>query len=102
MSLNSKIKADIKGIKFEKGPRCSKYTAILPDGKRVNFGHKGYEQYKDLVPKSQGGGLWSHKDHLDKERRDRYRTRHTRISKDGGLTKDKKYSPEWFSYYLLW
>ena len=93
---------DLKGIKFEEGPRCYKYTAILPDGKRVNFGHRSYEHFKDSVPKSRGGGIWSHKDHGDHERRKNYRKRHTRMNKDGKLTKDIKFSPEWFSYYFLW
>lgn len=94
---------DLQGIRFEKGPRCSKYTAILPDGKRVNFGHKSYQQFKDSVPKSKGGGLWSHKDHGDPIRRDNYRQRHgSRKNPQGKLYKDIKYSPEWFSYYFLW
>lgn len=102
MNLDAKIKSDIKGLKFVKGNKCHKYTAIFPYGKRVNFGHKAYEHFKDNVPKSQGGGIWSHRDHLDLDRRERYRKRHTRKSKEGGLTKDIIYSPEWFSYYLLW
>lgn len=100
--LPAQIKEDIRGIKFEKGSGCHKYTAILPDGKKVGFGHRSYEHYEDLVPKSQGGQLWAHKNHKDPIRRERYRVRHTRVNKDGKLTKDVKYSSEWFSYYLLW
>lgn len=94
--------SDLKGIKFIRGNKCHKYIAILPDGSRVPFGHKSYEHYKDQVPTRQGGGIWSHKDHLDEDRRIRYRKRHTRINQYGILTKNVKYSPEWFSYYLLW
>jgi len=92
-----------KKIRFVKGPGKKKYTAILPDGRRVHFGHRDYQHYKDSVPKSQGGCTWSHKDHLDKERRTRYRKRHAgMICKDGTRCIDKKYSPAWFSYYFLW
>lgn len=100
--LPKNIQNDIKGIIFKEGPRTYKYTAILTDGRNVNFGHRDYQQYEDLVPKSQGGGLWSSRNNLDPERRERYRKRHTRLNKDGILTKDVKYSAEWFSYYLLW
>jgi hypothetical protein len=92
-----------KGTRFTLGPGQYKYTAILPDGKRVNFGHRDYEQYKDSVPKSLGGGRWSRKDHLDPERRKSYRARHGGMRcKDGTRCIDKKYTPAWFSYYFLW
>ena len=58
-----------EGIRFQKGPRGKKYTAILPNGKRVHFGASNYEQYKDSVPKNLGGQLWSHKNHLDEDRK---------------------------------
>ncbi len=85
------------GIKFQKGPKGKKYTAILPDGSKVYFGDSDYEQYKDSVPKNLGGNLWAHKNHLDPERRRLYRIRH----KAQGHYK-VKYSPAWFSYYFLW
>ena len=92
-----------KGIKFEKGPGKKKYTAILPNGKKVHFGHRDYQQYKDSVPKRLGGKQWSHKDHLDPERRKNYRKRHGGMAcKDGTRCINKKYSPAWFSYYFLW
>jgi len=92
-----------KGIKFQKGPGKKKYTAILPNGKRVHFGDRDYQQYKDSVPKRLGGGLWSSKDHLDPERRRNYRKRHGEMRcKDGEKCISKRYSPAWFSYYFLW
>ena len=103
-----------RGIKFVKGKGRYKYTAILPTGtvfngktltreKRVNFGHSDYQHFKDSVPKSKGGGLWSHKDHKDKKRRDNYRKRHAGVNTASGERAiDKKYSPSWFSYYYLW
>lgn len=96
-------KALPKGTRFVKGSGNHKYTAILPDGKRVSFGHKDYEHYKDSVPKSLGGGLWSHRDHGDPKRRDSYRARHGGMKcKDGVSCITKKYSPSWFAYFYLW
>lgn len=91
------------GIKFVRGPYPKKYQAILPNGKKVNFGDQRYEHYKDSVPKNLGGKLWSHLDHRDKSRRSNYRSRHR-----GSLNRDNvpayrvKYSPSWFSYHYLW
>lgn len=92
-----------KDIRFIMGNRKHKYTAILPDGKRVHFGHREYEHYKDSVPKEVGGQRWSHKNHLDKERRKNYRKRHAgMMCKEGIHCYKKRYSPSWFSYYFLW
>lgn len=74
-----------------------KYTAILPDGKRVSFGDRRYEQYRDSVPTALGGGRWRDHDHNDATRRKSYRSRHAAQ----GHYK-RKYSPAWFSYYFLW
>lgn len=95
-----------KGTYFEKGTGNYKYTAHVPVGgqmKIVHFGHRDYEHYRDSVPKSLGGKLWSHKDHNDKERRDNYRSRHRgMLNKDGKPAYKVKYTPAWFSYYYLW
>lgn len=89
--------------KFVKGPRDYKYTAIMKDGTKVNFGHKKYQQYKDSVPVSMGGGLWSHKNHGDEIRRKNYQSRHSGVrTKSGSRAYQVKYSPSWFSYYFLW
>jgi hypothetical protein len=89
--------------RFVKGPGVYKYTAILKNGKRVNFGNRNYQQYKDSVPKSKGGGLWSHKDHKDIKRLDSYHKRHSKVlNKDGKPAYKVKYTPAWFSYYYLW
>jgi hypothetical protein len=89
--------------KFVAGPRNYKYTAIFYDGRRVNFGHKDYQQYKDSVPKKMGGGLYSYKNHNDEKRRKNYRSRHSGIKlKNGKPAYQVKYSPAWFSYYYLW
>lgn len=92
-----------RGIRFVKGNGNKKYTAILPNGKKVHFGHTAYEHYKDSVPRNLGGGIWSHKDHMNKDRRRNYRKRHGGMScKDGRRCIDVRYSPAWFSYHYLW
>jgi hypothetical protein len=89
--------------KFILGKGQYKYTAILTDNSRVNFGHRDYQHYKDSVPKNMGGGRWSHKDHGDNIRRRNYRKRHAGVlTKDGTPAYKIKYSPSWFSYYYLW
>lgn len=93
----------LKGIQFVEGSGNHKYTAILPNGKKVSFGHRDYEHYKDSVPKSLGGGIWSHMNHLDKKRRDSYQRRHSALlCKNGVQCISIKYTPAWFSYYYLW
>lgn len=92
-----------RGTRFVRGPGKYKYTAILPDGKRVNFGHRDYQHYRDSVPRSMGGGLWSSKDHGNQSRRENYRRRHSGVrTKSGERAYLKKYSPSWFSYHYLW
>lgn len=92
-----------RGTKFEKGPGRYKYTAILPDGKRVNFGHRDYQHFRDRVPKNKGGKLWSHLDHNDRDRMKNYRARHRGVTtKNKTPAYKKKYSPSWFSYHYLW
>lgn len=101
--MSSSSKSLLKGTRFVRGSGSHKYTAILPDGKRVSFGHKDYQHYKDSVPKSLGGGLWTHKNHNDKTRRDNYHSRHFGMRcKDGTQCITRRYSPAWFSYYFLW
>jgi hypothetical protein len=88
---------------FELGPGRYKYTAILRNGRRINFGHRDYEQYKDSVPTDLGGGKWSHKDHGDAKRRANYRKRHAAVAtKDRRKAYQVKFSPSWFSYHYLW
>lgn len=78
-------------IVFRKGTGNKKYQAILPDGRKVQFGDVNYQQYEDKI------GLWSHLDHGDLKRRQSYRARH---GAQGHFK--KRYSPAWFSWHLLW
>jgi len=54
----------------------------------VPFGDTRYESYQDKT------GLALYKTHNDKERRQQYRARF----KSAG----EKYSPNWFSWHILW
>lgn len=84
-------------MRFEKSSRKNKKYMVEVDGKKVHFGDTRYQHYKDKI------GLYSHLDHLDKERRRRYRTRHSNIILSDGIPAYKrKYSPAWFSYHYLW
>lgn len=91
-----------KGSYFTKGPKGKKYTAHVKKGskyKKVHFGNEGSQHYKDQTTLK----LYSHLDHGDKERRDNYRARHSKIKlKDGSLAYKTKYTPSWFSWWFLW
>jgi len=89
-------------IEFVRGIYPYKYTAIITldnKKKKVNFGHQDYDQYKDQTPLK----LYKKFDHLDKNRRNNYRARHSKIlDKNGKPAYKIKYSRAWFSWYYLW
>lgn len=83
-------------LRFEVGSGNKKYNAVLKNkgtGKevRVSFGDRRYQQYKDQT----GLGKYSNLNHLDTNRRQRYRTRHAG-------EQNRKYSSGWFSWHYLW
>ena len=85
------------GIRFSPGPGHKKYRAVWTSGGKrhmVTFGDRRYQQFRDSVPVRLGGGLYSHKDHRDPERRRLYRARHGKPA--------RVYSAGWFSTHLLW
>ena len=66
----------------------SKYVATLQSGKKVHFGSPKYPDY--LI-------------HQDKDRRDKYRARATKIkNKQGELTHTNPESANFWSVNLLW
>ena len=66
----------------------NKYMVKLPGGKKVHFGSPKYEDYTI---------------HKDKERRDKYLSRATKIkNKKGELTYTKPESSNYWSVNLLW
>ena len=82
-------------IGFEKNKgKIAKYDAILKNKKtgeirRIPFGHKQYQQYKDLI------GEYSQLDHGDEKRRQLYRKRHKGEDK-------YKFSSGYFALRYLW
>lgn len=58
-----------------------KYMVKNPQGKWIHFGQFGYEDYTK---------------HKDENRRDNFRRRNAKWSKE------EKYSPSWLSYWILW
>ena len=76
-----------------------KYSVITPSGKKIHFGNKNYQHYKD----STGLGIYSHLDHKDKKRRTSYQARHKAIlKKDGKPAYKDRESPSYYSYNFLW
>ena len=66
----------------------NKYMVKLPSGKKVHFGSPKYEDYTI---------------HKDKERRDKYLSRATKITnKNGELTYTNPESSNYWSIHLLW
>jgi hypothetical protein len=81
----------LKIISFRKSTKPhKKYDAIMSDGSIVSFGDNRFQQYKDTAL-----GLYSHLDHLDKKRKDNYKSRHHKDI-------NKKFSPGWMSFNFLW
>jgi len=92
------LKSEYTFVKFKKGKYPKKYYAELRNKKtgrekNIAFGDVRYQQYFDKAL-----GLYKSKDHLDKKRRDAYRSRH---SKEVPSFK-KYYSPGYFAYKFLW
>ena len=87
-------------MKFEKSKlKNKKYSVITPKGKKINFGDKRFQQFKD----STGLGLYSDLDHNDKKRKKNYCKRSGNIKdKKGNLTKNDKESPNYYARKFLW
>lgn len=78
---------------------AKKYMAVFDNGKKIYFGSSQYAQYRDSTPLK----AYSHLDHNDSNRREKYRKRHEKIQlKDGRYAYQVKYTPAWFSYKFLW
>jgi hypothetical protein len=85
--------------KIEKSTRAGKKYMVKYKGKIIHFGQIGASQFFDSTPLK----LYSHLDHNDKKRRDRYRARHEKILlKDGTPAYKNKSSPSWWSWTYLW
>ena len=70
--------------------RLGKKYSVLKDGKYLlSFGSTAYQHFKDSTPLK----LWSHLDHGDRLRRQRYYQRH-------GYTDNKDSAKYWANRYL--
>lgn len=79
--------------------KTHKYSVITPSGRKINFGHKKYKHYKDTT----GLGLYSHMNHLNKDRRKSYLARAKGIrDAKGMLTYKNKEKPNYYAIKYLW
>ena len=93
MRIHNPESYNLLGYEVNKGNQAI-YDAILKNKKtgelrRIPFGAKGYEQFKDQL------GHYSSLDHNDEKRRDNWIKRHKR-------NLDYKFSSAWFSKNILW
>ena len=73
---------------LRKSKKKGKKYDVIYKGKIISFGAKGMSDFTI---------------HKDPARRDRYRTRHSKIKlKDGRLAYKVKTQPAFWSYYILW
>jgi hypothetical protein len=80
-------------------PKKKLMVEVVSGGRKktVHFGDRSMEHFKDKT------GIWKSKDHNDKERRKNYLSRSGGIkAKDGSLTKDDPFSPNYHSRRILW
>lgn len=96
-------------VKFEKGPNFKKYTAYIQNKKtkkkrRLHFGDKRYQQYKDRTPLK----LYRKQNHGTRKRMQNYFNRHSGVkSRKKAIEKEKKkskglYTPKLLSHIYLW
>jgi len=86
---------------YEKSTRPDKKLMVVVEKggrkKTVHFGSRKMEQFKDKT------GIWSSKNHGDKDRRKNFLTRSAGIkNKAGGLTKDDPFSANYHARRILW
>jgi hypothetical protein len=84
----------IKYDDIQLSTRPDKKVMLKYEGKTIHFGNKGSKDF--IIHKSENNP--------DAYKlRDAYRSRHSKILlKDGTRAIDKKYSPAYLSYWLLW
>ena len=95
-------RSEYKFLRFEKSKSIiKKYDAILENKKtgqikRVPFGHRRYEQYRDSTPLK----LYKNLDHNDKTRLENFQKRFESLKKSQKW--GKHYTPLFFSWTFLW
>jgi len=86
-------------IEFKKSTRKNKKYMVRVGNKWVHFGDNRYQQFNDKTPLK----LYSHLNHYDVERLDKYRRRAMGImNKRGELSYRNINSPNYWSLRYLW
>ena len=81
---------------YEKSTNPKKKLMVVVNGKKIHFGSRDMEHFKDRT------GIWKSKDHNDTKRRKNYLTRSAGIKNKNGLTKDDPDSANYHSRRILW
>ena len=81
---------------YEKSTNDKKKLMVIVNGKKIHFGSRDMEHYKDKT------GIWKNKDHNDAKRRKNYLARSAGIKGKNGLTKDDPNSANYHSRRILW
>lgn len=82
---------------YQKSTRQDKKLSVKVDNKTIHFGNSHCEHYKDRT------GIWSSKDHGDKDRRKNYLARAKGIrDKEGNLTWKDPHSANYHAIRILW
>ncbi len=91
------VKKKIGNYTYEKSTAKGKKLMTEVKGKKVHFGDKNMQQFKDKT------GNYSSKDHGDNERKKSYRARSAGIkNKQGKLTKNDPTSANYHARRVLW
>ena len=91
-----------KGVKvgkytYYKSSNPDKKLMVVVDGKKIHFGSRPMQHYKDRT------GIWKSKDHGDPKRRENYKSRAGGIKgKDGKLTYKDPSKANYHAYHILW
>ena len=90
-------------IKFKRGPYPKKYTAILKNKKtkktrKLNFGDRRYQQYKDRTPLK----LYKGKNHNTRKRMQNYFSRHSGTkNREKAIKKEIRNSRRYYTLKML-
>ena len=90
-------------IKLKKGKHQKKYTAYIKNKKtkkirKLHFGDKNYEQYKDRTPLK----LYKHKNHNTRKRMQNYYSRHSGTkNRLKAIKREKKKSKGYYTSKIL-
>jgi len=90
-------------VKFKRGPFPKKYTAFIKNKKTkkvriIHFGDRRYQQYKDRTKL----GLYKHKNHGTRKRRQNYFSRHSGTKHKGeAIEKEQRHSKGHYSAKIL-